>query len=82
MIFILACLIFGLIGMIIGNLGEKKNGELGLILGLLFGPIGWIITAVLPPRKAGAKSNLKALLAILAIVTVAVVIFSIWINRI
>ncbi|MBS4034352.1 MAG: zinc ribbon domain-containing protein [Ignavibacterium sp.] len=36
--------VFGFVGMMIGN--NKGAGGMGCILGLLLGPIGWIITAV------------------------------------
>jgi len=44
-------LVFGFIGMAIGDLGEKKNGPTGFMLGFLLGPIGCIIAAVIPSSK-------------------------------
>ena len=46
-IIVLAFAISGLIGYAIGT--TKGRGGLGLLLGLLFGFIGWIITALLGP---------------------------------
>lgn len=39
----------GLVGLFVGDLGNKHNGTTGAILGALLGPIGWLIAAVLPP---------------------------------
>lgn len=47
--------IFGFIGMAIGDLGGKKNGPVGFILGGLLGPIGCIIAAVIPPAADSDK---------------------------
>lgn len=51
--------ICGTIGLAIGDLGNKRNGWTGFLLGLCLGPIGWIIVAVLPPgaEKAGDSSK-------------------------
>ena len=45
------CGIFGAIGYAIGELNDKKNGQVGLILGVLLGPIGCIIAAVIAPGE-------------------------------
>ena len=50
-IFFLLVGLMGLVGMAIGNIGGKQNGDKGFILGALLGPIGWIIVAVVPPRE-------------------------------
>ena len=41
----------GGIGYALGNM--RSNGSLGFLLGLLLGPIGWIITLLVP--EGGAK---------------------------
>ena len=43
-------LLFGLISWLVGN--TKGHGCLGCILGLILGPLGLIITALLGPRDA------------------------------
>lgn len=43
--------LMGAVGMLIGDLGGKGNRRVGFVLGALFGPIGWIIVAVVPPRE-------------------------------
>lgn len=48
MLILIGCIISGLIGFFIGDLGNKNNSNSGAVLGFLLGPIGWIITAVLP----------------------------------
>jgi hypothetical protein len=50
----LGCFVLGIIGMAIGDLGEKQNGKMGFLLGALLGPIGWIIVAIQP--KASGKN--------------------------
>jgi len=49
----------GVIGMVIGDLRDKNNGMLGLALGALLGPVGWIIAAVLPGDEAEAAKPKK-----------------------
>ncbi len=51
--------IFGFIGMAIGDLGDKKNGNTGFALGFLLGPIGCIIAAVIPSSNPTAKASAK-----------------------
>lgn len=47
----MTCLsIVGLVGACIGSLGDKNNSKIGFLLGFFLGPIGWIITAVLPQK--------------------------------
>ncbi len=59
-IFILIGLaVSGIIGMAIGDLGNKQNSQTGFLLGALLGPIGWIVAAVIPANaKAGQKPEL------------------------
>ena len=38
-----------LVGLLIGR--SRGRGTLGLILGLVLGPVGWLITALLPKRE-------------------------------
>lgn len=54
-ILIFGAAISGFVGMVIGSLGDKKNGYVGCVLGALLGPIGWIITAVLPPDTSSGS---------------------------
>jgi hypothetical protein len=53
----ISAVIFGVIGMAIGDLGGKKNGPLGGLLGALLGPIGILIVAVLPKQEEKAKGK-------------------------
>jgi len=48
-------IICGLIGIAIGDLGGKGNASTGFVLGLLLGPIGCIIAAVIPPSASSEK---------------------------
>ncbi len=49
-----SCIIFGIIGCIIGQRGGRDDGPPGFFLGFFLGPIGLILTALLfPPEKAG-----------------------------
>lgn len=47
------------IGLAIGDLGKKRNGWTGFLLGLFLGPIGWIIVAVLPPSAEESDDTSK-----------------------
>jgi hypothetical protein len=51
-ILIICAVIFGFIGMAIGDLGGKKNGAAGFALGALLGPLGCVIAAVIPASDA------------------------------
>ena len=51
------CIIFGVIGMALGDLGKKKNGKIGFLLGFLLGPLGVIITPFLPAGAQVEKSS-------------------------
>jgi len=46
---LLACMVNGLIGMVIGKF--KGNGKAGFWFGFLLCAIGWIITALLPDNR-------------------------------
>lgn len=48
-------IICGFIGMAIGDIGGKGNAGSGFILGLLLGPLGCIIAAVIPPSATSEK---------------------------
>lgn len=48
---LIVALAFGLLGKLIGELGDKNNGNYGFAFGALLGPIGCLITALLPPNK-------------------------------
>jgi len=52
---VLSGIIFGLVGMAIGDLGGKKNGRTGFVLGLLLGPFGCVIAAVIPASASSEK---------------------------
>ena len=56
-IVIVVCVIFGFIGMGIGDLGRKNNGSVGFALGALLGPVGWIITAVIPANATDQSKS-------------------------
>lgn len=57
-VFILVfCIIFGVIGMALGDQGKKKNGRMGFLLGFLLGPLGLIITPFLPAGTQVEKSS-------------------------
>lgn len=51
-IIVIGAVIFGVIGMAIGDHGGKGNGAMGGLLGALLGPIGCVIAAVLPKDEA------------------------------
>lgn len=51
-ILIICAVIFGFVGMAIGDLGDKKNGTTGFVLGALLGPLGCVIAAVIPAADA------------------------------
>ena len=53
-------IISGLIGFFIGSLGDKNNHLMGALLGFLLGPIGWIITAVLPQTLSEEEKDKRA----------------------
>lgn len=57
---LIGLVVSGIIGMAIGDLGNKQNGQTGFLLGAVLGPIGWIVTAVIP---ANAKAEKKPELA-------------------
>jgi Na+-transporting NADH:ubiquinone oxidoreductase subunit NqrB len=50
-ILVISGVIFGFIGMAVGDIGGKNNGSAGFLLGFFLGPIGCIIVAVLPPAN-------------------------------
>ena len=52
---LISAVIFGVIGMAIGDYGGKKNGPMGALLGALLGPLGCIIAALLPPGDGAEK---------------------------
>lgn len=58
---LIACAVMGVIGMAIGDLGEKKNGPAGFLLGALLGPIGWIIVAIIPHNASAGENSSVAL---------------------
>lgn len=51
------CMAMGGIGFLIGEIGGKGNGAFGVMFGVLLGPIGLIITAVLPKSGANEKAD-------------------------
>jgi len=53
---VIVAMIFGFIGMAIGDLGGKNNGPAGFLLGALLGPLGCLIAAVLPPGGGADKA--------------------------
>ena len=59
-ILFVAWLIFAILGMWIANQKHREGGE-GFILGLLFGPIGCLIEAILPNGTQPAKREYSAL---------------------
>ena len=52
---VIVCVICGTIGHYIGK--EKNREDMGLLLGILFGPIGILIVAVLPPIEKSNEDN-------------------------
>ena len=50
LIFLFGIIFSTAIGCVIGDLREKQNGNIGAVLGALFGPFGWCIVAALPPN--------------------------------
>ena len=58
-IILIPAAIFGLIGMAIGDSGGKKNGAKGFVLGLVLGPIGCIVAALLPPDETSEVAKAK-----------------------
>lgn len=72
--YIIIMIVCGVIGMAVGDMGGKKNGKTGLALGILLGPVGIIIAAVLPKdAESGKKSRAGLLLILAAVVAVLVV---------
>jgi hypothetical protein len=61
----------GVIGMAVGDLGGKKNGMAGLVLGFLLGPLGVVIAAVLPAGAVG-KQEIRGTTRVLLLVALAV----------
>lgn len=55
----LSALVFGVIGFAVGDLGAKKNGPLGGVLGALLGPIGLIVVALLPAEAGKPHASNK-----------------------
>ena len=53
----ISALICGVIGLAIGDLGGKKHGPLGGLLGALLGPLGILIVAVLPKQEEKPKAK-------------------------
>ena len=63
------------IGMAIGDLGGKKNGVAGLLLGGLLGPLGCVIAALLPAevmQNQGMRPTTWILLMVASAVPVAI----------
>ncbi len=60
MLVLISCIISGLIGFFIGGLGNKNNSSTGAVMGFLLGPIGWIITAVLPQTLSEEEKGKRA----------------------
>lgn len=57
-IFVLVmCIVFGVVGSILGSTVKKKSA--GFWLGLFLGPIGWIIVFLLPREGAKEKDVIK-----------------------
>ncbi len=56
----LAIGVFGLIGYAIGNT-EPGSGPLGALLGLVIGPIGWVIVILLNMSKKSSRERTEAL---------------------
>lgn len=52
------CLACGLLGSCIGRIGEKANEGIGFLLGFLLGPIGLLITVLLPANSEAAMTSL------------------------
>jgi hypothetical protein len=57
MLILIGGIISGMIGLFIGDLGNKNNSKSGALLGFFLGPIGWIITAVLPPTLSDEEKG-------------------------
>jgi hypothetical protein len=60
MLILIGGIISGLIGLFIGDLGNKNNSKSGALLGFFLGPIGWIITAVLPQTLSEEEKGKSA----------------------
>lgn len=52
---VISCIIFGVLGAIVGSRREK--GVMGFYLGLLLGPIGVIVAFALDGRQSCVKCN-------------------------
>ena len=52
-ILIICAVVFGFIGMALGDLGGKAQGPAGFLCGALLGPLGCVIAVLLPPAAPG-----------------------------
>lgn len=55
-IIIISAVIFGFIGMALGDLGGKAQGPAGFLCGALLGPLGCVIAVLLPPAAGKAAA--------------------------
>lgn len=52
-------IICAVIGAALGDLGGRKNAKVGFLLGLLLGPLGLIVAAVIPAAVEGGAARLS-----------------------
>lgn len=55
-IIIICAVVFGFIGMALGDLGGKAQGPAGFLCGALLGPLGCVIAVLLPPAAGKAAA--------------------------
>jgi hypothetical protein len=56
-ILIICAVVFGFIGMALGDLGGKAQGPAGFLCGALLGPLGCVIAVLLPPAAGKAAAT-------------------------